>query len=126
MRSQYLSKREQQIMDLVHQHGEVTAAELETHLPGTPSNATVRTHLRILERKGHLQHREEAGRFVYTATQARDAEGRSALRALIQTFFGGSVSNVVSTLLDEEKDRLSDAELADLQRLVDDARKEGR
>ena len=126
MRSQYLSKREQQIMDLVHQRGEVTASELEAQLPGEPSNATVRTHLRILERKGHLTHREEGGRFVYTATQARDVEGRSALRALVQTFFGGSVSNVVSTLLDEEKDRLSDQELADLQRLVDEARKEGR
>jgi predicted transcriptional regulator len=126
MRSQYLSKREQQIMDLVHERGEVTATELEAQLPGEPSNATVRTHLRILERKGHLIHREEAGRFVYTATQARDVEGRSALRALVQTFFGGSVSNVVSTLLDEEKDRLSDKELADLQRLVDEARKEGR
>lgn len=126
MRSQYLSKREQQIMDLVHERGEVTAAELVVQLPGEPSNATVRTHLRILERKGHLTHREEGGRFIYAATQARDVEGRSALRALVQTFFGGSVSNVVSTLLDEEKDRLSDDELADLQRLVDEARKEGR
>jgi predicted transcriptional regulator len=126
MRPQYLSKREQQIMDLVHQHGEVSAADLESRLPGQPSNATVRTHLRILERKGHLTHREEGGRFVYTATQARETEGRSALRALVTTFFGGSVSGVVSTLLDEERDRLSDEELAELQRLVDEARKEGR
>jgi predicted transcriptional regulator len=126
MRSHYLSKREQQIMDLVHERGEVTAAELEARLPGEPSNAAVRTHLRILERKGHLTHREEGGRFIYAATQAREAEGRNALRALVQTFFGGSVSNVVSTLLDDEKDRLSEAELADLQRLVDKARKEGR
>ncbi|HWA83459.1 MAG TPA: BlaI/MecI/CopY family transcriptional regulator, partial [Fimbriimonadaceae bacterium] len=55
----YLSKREQQIMELVYQRERLTAAEAMELLPGSPSNSTVRTFLRILEEKGKLRHVEE-------------------------------------------------------------------
>ena len=48
----YLSKREQQIMELLYQGEPATANGLMALLPGEPSNSTVRTLLKILEEKG--------------------------------------------------------------------------
>ncbi len=121
-----LSKREGQIMDLAYARGSITATDLEASLPGQPSNSAVRTHLRTLETKGMLVHTEEEGRFVYRPTKPREAIARGELHRLLSSFFGGSVTAVVSTLLDEERDRLTPAEFAELQRMVDKAAEEGR
>lgn len=123
---QYLSKREQQIMELAYERERLTAGELEGLLPGEPSNSTVRTLLRILEEKGHLRHEVEEGRFVYSPTRPRQAEARSALTGVVRTFFGGSVPEVVATLLSEEGGKLTDEELAGLQAMIERAREEGR
>ena len=120
-----LSRREAQIMDLVYASGEIAATDLESALGGL-SNSAVRTHLRTLEAKGHLRHDEEAGRFVYRPTRPREAVARGELHRLLASFFGGSVTAVVATLLDEERDRLTPEELAELQRMVEEAAEEGR
>lgn len=120
-----LSKREAQIMDLAYQRGAIAAADLETALGGL-SNSAVRTHLRTLETKGHLAHTEEDGRFVYRPTRPREAVAKGELSRLLASFFGGSVTAVVSTLLDQERDRLTSEELSELQRMVDKAAEEGR
>ena len=75
----YLSKREQQIMELVYEREHVTANDLVDLLPGEPSNSTVRTLLRILETKGQLFHVELEGKFVYSATTPRPSAARTAL-----------------------------------------------
>lgn len=113
-------------MDLAYARGAVSAADLEAALSGNLSNSSVRTHLRTLEAKGHLVHTEEAGRFVYRPTRPREAVARGELHRLLASFFGGSVTAVVATLLDEERDRLTSEELAELQRMVDRAAEEGR
>ena len=50
------------------QAGRATAAEVMEQLDGTPGNSTVRTQLRVLERKGHVKHEEEGLRYVYMPT----------------------------------------------------------
>ncbi|KAL6968774.1 hypothetical protein U1Q18_052114 [Sarracenia purpurea var. burkii] len=55
-----------------------------------------------------------------------EAEGRTALGAVVKTFFGGSLTHVVSALLDERKDRLSPEELSELERIVREAKESGR
>ncbi len=122
----YLSKREQQIMELVYQREHLTAAEAEEHLPGAPSNSTVRTLLRILEEKGHLRHEERDGKYVYLPVHPRQSAARQALDGVVRTFFQGSVSDVVATLLRDESGKLSAEELDHLQRMIDRAREEGR
>lgn len=112
-------------MDLAYAEGKITAIDLESALGGL-SNSAVRTHLRTLESKGHLVHTEEAGKFVYRPTRPREVVAKGELRRLLSSFFGGSVTAVVSTLLDEERDRLTPEELAELTRLVERAAEEGR
>ena len=122
--SRYLSKREQQIMEIIYRQGSVTAPDLETQLPGAPANSTVRTLLRILEQKGHIRHEKQEGRQVFFATQPQDDAGKTALGNIVETFFKGSVPRTVSALLGEKDLQLSDQELDDLQALIDQARKE--
>jgi predicted transcriptional regulator len=120
----YLSKREQQIMELFHQRDRLTAAEITELLPGNPAkatNSTVRTLLRILEKKKKLRHVEERGRFVYMPVGSRQAWARSALRGVAKSFFRGSIADVVVALVDDGG-RLSDEELARLQAAIDRAR----
>src|ERR1044071_10152014 len=114
----YLSPREQQIMDILYQQGEgMTAAEVLAALPDEVSNSAVRTHLRILESKGHLRHIEAEGKYIYLPTNPRANAARSALSRVVATFFGGSVEQVVATLL-SEKESLSDEEFTRLRQMI--------
>jgi len=122
--SNYLSKREQEIMDLVYQQGRLTTSDATEMLSGSPSNSTVRTLLRILEGKGQLTHTEVEGRYFYLPVVPRQSAANSALKGVIKTFFSGSVSDVVAALLSEETASLSDVELDRLQKLIDAARKD--
>jgi predicted transcriptional regulator len=117
-----LTKRERQIMDAMYRLGRATAAEIQAELHDAPGNSTVRTQLRVLEQKGHVQHEEEGLRYVYAPTVPRHAARRSALRHLIDTFFEGSASKAVAAMLGGEGPRVSDAELARIEDLVKNAR----
>ena|SRR5256885_1514855 len=120
-----LSRRERQIMDILYRRGRVTAADVMQELPGDPHSSTVRTQLRVLEQKGHVRHEEEGLRYVYMPAVPRHAARRSALRHLVETFFGGSTEKVVAALLGREGSRLSDEELDRIAELITKARKEG-
>lgn len=118
----YLNPREQQIMEIVFQRERVTAAELEDALPGQPSNSTVRTLLRILERRGHLTHVEENGRFVYMPSRPRANSALAALESVLRIFFHGSVEQVFTTLLTRRETQLSSDQLDRLAQIVADAK----
>ena len=119
-----LSRRERQILDILYQRGQGTAAEVQSALPEAPSYSAVRALLRILEEKGHVRHHQDGPRYVYLPTVARDNAKRSALRHMLQTFFDGSAEQAISALLDDAN-RLSPAELERLARMIDTARKSG-
>jgi predicted transcriptional regulator len=121
-----LSRRERQIMDVLHAKGSGTAAEVLAALPDPPSYSAVRALLRILEDKGHIRHRVEGARYVYVPRVSRKTASRSALKRVVSTFFQGSVSQAVAALLEDADAELSGPELAKLQQIVKQARKEGR
>ncbi len=120
-----LSRRERQMMDILYQRGRATAAEIHEALPEPPSYSAVRAKLRVLEEKGHVRHEEEALRYVYLPTVARDTARRSALRHMVSTFFAGSVEETVAALLDISAADLSPKDLDRISNLIEQARKEG-
>jgi BlaI family transcriptional regulator, penicillinase repressor len=120
-----LSRRERQILDILYERGEGTAADVQAALPEPPSYSAVRALLRILEDKGHVRHKQDGPRYVYLPTVARDNAKRSALHHMLKTFFDGSAEQAISALLDESSSKLSSAELDRLARLIDTARKSG-
>src|SRR5256885_1022527 len=119
-----LSRRERQMMDILYQRGRATASEIHQALPEPPSYSAVRAKLRVLEEKGHVRHEEEALRYVYLPTVARDTARRSALRHMVSTFFAGSVENTVAALLDISAADLSPKDLDRISSLIEQARKE--
>jgi len=121
-----LSRRERQIMDILHARGVVTAAEIREAMPDAPGYSAVRALLRILEDKGHVKHRQEGPRYVYVPRASRASASRSALKRLVTTFFQGSVTETVAALLDSPDTKLSDADLDKLREMIKQAEKEGR
>jgi BlaI family transcriptional regulator, penicillinase repressor len=123
---QNLTRRERQIMDIVYSRGQVTVSEVLGDLPDPPSYSAVRALLRKLEEKGHLKHDAQGPRYVYEATLPREAAQEGALERLVRTFFDGSPSRTVAALLDLKGDELSEGDLDDLARLIEDARGKGK
>jgi BlaI family penicillinase repressor len=121
-----LSRRERQIMDVLFTRGRATGQEIQEGLPDKPNYSSVRTILRVLERKGYVRHVEERLRYVYEPTVARKTARRSALQRMIRTFFDGSAKEAAAALLDPAAFHLTEEELKELGRLVDRAKKERR
>jgi predicted transcriptional regulator len=116
----YLSKREQQIMELIYRHGRMTAAEIQEGLPDKLANSGVRTLLSILERKGWLLH-EEAGsksKYVYFPAKPSEEAAKSAFQELLQTFYNGSLRGLVTTLLNDREVRLSPTDIEEIKELI--------
>ncbi len=124
-KSETLSRRERQMMNIIFRSGRATANEVLEQMTDPPSYSAVRATLRVLEQKGHVRHQHDGARYVYVPTVAREKARASALDHLLQTFFDGSAANVVATLL-ERKQTLTSDELERLSRLIEEARKEGR
>lgn len=121
-----LSRRERQIMDIVYARGEASVAQVRESIADAPSYSAVRALLRILEEKGHLKHRGEGGRYLYIPTRPRQQAARSHLRAVLQTFFGGSLERAVATVLSSPETRLSTEELERLAALIEQAKAKGQ
>lgn len=121
-----LGRREREILDVVYRLGAASVADVRTRLADPPTYSAVRGMLRLLETKGHLQHRSEGLRYVYTPTVSHGAAQRSALRHLVRTFFGGSVSDAAATLLEMSDGPLSADDAKRLGALIASARRQGR
>lgn len=121
-----LSRREQQIMDIIYSRGRATATEVMESLADAPGYSAVRALLRVLEEKGHLRHKQDGQRYVYYPTVTRERAKRSALRRVLQTFFDNSAEEAVAALLDISQKQLSDEELKRMEDLIKQARREGR
>lgn len=117
-----LSRREREIMDVLHRRGQATAAEITGELEGAPTNATVRTLLRILIDKGHVRFDRNGKSYVYRPAADREQAGASMMRHVVRTFFGGSPAKAMAALLGSDRDSLTDAQLERLEKLIAQAR----
>jgi predicted transcriptional regulator len=122
-RGDALSRREREIMNALFEVGNrATAEEIRARLSDPPTGSSVRVMLARLEKKGHLRHFEDGVRYVYSATESRNKAKRTALQRYLQTFFGGSLSQMVASLVRQES--WTEKELEDLAAEIQRARKE--
>src|SRR5687768_12728103 len=120
-----LSRRERQIMDLIFAKGEATVRQIQAELPDPPTDMAVRRMLHILEEKGHLCRRQEGREVVYSPSQSKERAGMSALRHVLNTFFGGAVDEALAAHL-TDKEAVTPDQLARMRKMIDQARKENR
>jgi predicted transcriptional regulator len=118
-----LTRREREIMDAVFTLGNRASAEqIRECLINPPSDSAVRAMLARLERKGYLKHQYDGPRFIYSASVSPGIAKRNAVKRLAQTFFGGSLPQMITELVAEES--WTDADLDAMQAKIDRARKE--
>ena len=118
-----LGRRERQIMDVLFQQGQATAAQVRDALPDPPSNSAVRGMLRLLEEKGFVSHEWDGPRHTYRPTADPAQVQKSAARHLLQTFFNNSMESAVAAMLGAADRTLTGDELDRLSHLIEQARK---
>ena len=107
-------------MEAIYSLNQASVHDVQSVLSGEPSYSATRMLLQRLHKKGLLQVEREANRYLYSATAAKGAAGRTALKDLIGTFFAGSATEAVSALLGD--DEITEDELASLEALVTEAK----
>ncbi|MCC6589612.1 MAG: BlaI/MecI/CopY family transcriptional regulator [Bryobacterales bacterium] len=121
-----LSRRERQILEILYQRGSASVSDVREAMSDPPSYSAVRTLLAVLEQKGHVSHRADGLKYVYKPTVDREAARRSAVKHLLETYFGGSAEQIVAALLDVEARSLTDEDLDRMSTMIEQAKKEGR
>lgn len=122
-KSSVLTDHELRLMEVLWKKQRATVAEVVEALPPPPlAYSTVLTTLRTLEQKGHLTHEEDGRAFVYRPLAPRSEAARSAVRHVLDRFFGSSPGALAVTLLDDAP--LSDDDLGHIKRILARRRKE--
>ena len=120
-----LTRREREIMDAVFALGNRASAEqIRARLTDPPTDSAVRIMLARLEKKGCIRHQYDGPRYMYSASVSPATAKRSAVRRLAQTFFGGSLPQMLTELVAEES--WTEEELDAMQAQIARARKEGQ
>src|SRR5580693_9595422 len=120
-----LTRREREIVNALFALGNrASAEEIRARLTSPPSDSSVRVMLARLEKKGCLKHQQTGLRFIYSATISPAVAKRTALQQYLQTFFGGSLRQMMTALVTEAP--WADEELDALKGEIDRVRKERR
>jgi predicted transcriptional regulator len=120
------SRREREIMDALYKLGRASAAQILAQIADAPTYTAIRTHLSILEKKGHVRHVSDGTRYIYEPLVAREQMGRRAIDSLLKTFFDNSVAGAVTALLSRSDADIPREDLERLSRLIEKAKREGR
>jgi len=98
--SRTFTERELEILRILWDRNEATVRDIQQGLPPGRHYNTVLTIIRVLERKGHVTHRQEGRGFVYRAL-AHPEESRShALSHFVESVFGGSPESLVVNMVE--------------------------
>jgi len=110
-----LTQAEEEIMQHIWQLGRCTVSQVIESMgdPDTP-HSSVSTIVRILERKGFLDHKAYGRTYEYFPLVSREDYSRRSLRNIIRSYFDGSPTELVSFLV--QKDETSVEELQALIR----------
>jgi BlaI family penicillinase repressor len=112
------------VIEIVWELGEATVRQVWQRLCRKKELAytTVLTAMQRLEKDGWLKHRVDGRKHVYLPTRSRAQAGAGSVRKFVQRMFNGNALVLFRQLVEE--DELSDAELQELQKLIDKKRKE--
>lgn len=115
-----LSDLQLELLRVLWDRGEATAAEVHEHLDRELAPTTVATLLSRLEKRGLVTHESRGRTYVYRASVPEQEVRRSMLAKLTTFFFGGDSAALVSHLLGGRT--VAPADLEAIERLVADAR----
>ena len=118
-----LTRREREIMNAIFAlSNRASAEDIRSRMSGPPSYSTVRVTLSRLERKGHVKHQLDGVRYIYSATTSPSAARKTAVQQLLNTFFAGSMKQMMSALVREGSWSVNDLDALTAE--IEEARKE--
>ena len=115
------SRRERQIMQVIFANGKATAKQVVAAIPDPPSRTAVRTLLTILVEKGALKYERVGREFVYSPLKSRESVGKGALNNILNTFFGGSIENLVASHFSGPDASIDEGELNRFREMIREA-----
>src|SRR4051794_24275940 len=120
-----LTRREAQIMEILHRRRRATVEEIRAELPDASSPSSVRKLLDIMIDRRLLGREYDGPKFVYFPAAKPEEASRSALKQLVRTFFNNSPGSAAAALLDMSGGPISDDEYDRLAALLKRAREHG-
>ena len=119
-----LGELQRRVMDVLWDEGEASVHRVRECLGGErpPAYTTVLSVLQKLEKAGWLRHERSGRTYIYTPRHSRAEEGVTSLGNYIERVFRGDPLKMFQHLLEDE--RLGDADLAELRRMIDAKREE--
>lgn len=110
-----LTKAEEQVMLVLWDLKRALVHDIIEQLPEPkPAYTTVSTIIRILEKKGFVDHKAYGKTHEYFATIPKKRYSKKVTDKLLSGYFGGSVQSMVSYFVKEKK--LSLAELEEIMK----------
>ena len=114
---QKLGKREEQIMQVVWQHGKVFIKDIIDELPEPkPHYNTVATMVKILTEKGFLSAEKIGNMYRYSPLVPLAEYRKQDVASIKKKYFGNSFSRMITHFAKEEN--LSDDELDELINII--------
>lgn len=111
-------------MDIVYQKERVSCADVQSDLIEPPSYSAVRAMLNKLVDKEYLEIEAEGKKYFYSPVVPLENVSRGAVRRLVRTFFGGSVSGAIVALLDDDGESLDSKQIKEIEALLKKKRRE--
>jgi len=112
-----LTKAEEELMQVLWKLEKAFVKEVIEELPEPkPAYNTVSTIIRILEKKGFVDHEAFGKTYRYYPLVARSDYQKQSMKTLLKSYFGNSISNLVSFFAKEGE--LSQKEMKELEELI--------
>ncbi|MBV9075101.1 MAG: BlaI/MecI/CopY family transcriptional regulator [Acidobacteria bacterium] len=123
-RSETLTEAELRVMNVLWEKGPASAQRVLESLPEKLNLAynSVLTTIRVLEKKGYVQHTKDGRAHIYEPLVGRDEASRSEVRHLVSRFFSNSHELLLLNLLEEQN--LDPTELKRLREILQSSAEE--
>jgi BlaI family transcriptional regulator, penicillinase repressor len=123
-KSAILTEAELRLMNVLWEKGPSTVQQVLEAISKKPPLAynSVLTTIRILEKKGYVEHAKDGRAHVYVALIGRQEASRSEIKHLVQRFFGSSHEALVLNILEERQ--IDQEEVLRLQQLLERPRED--
>ena len=120
MKAMQLTRAEEQVMQILWDLGEGLVKDIRDRFDEPrPARNTVSTVVRILEKKGFVDHKSYGNVYLYFPVVSREDYSRHQLFGLLEGYFDNSFPAMASCFAREK-----DLTLAEMEELINETRKE--
>ena len=113
-----LTKAEEEIMQYFWENNQCSVSDIIAKLPEPkPPHSSISTIVRILEKKGFVDHKSFGRTFEYFPLISKEEYSSRSIHRLVNEYFDGSYSSLVSFIAREQDIDLK--EFGDLMNILD-------